>query len=712
MQEKGYDILIFLLFGRWKVKKVNGFRIVCLKSLKERKGLAFLLGMRYNCKREIYQREEMLMKKSRKKIGVITSENYDAFQRKMIMGIQEEAYARDYDVLVFSSFVKGQMWNDYQTGEMNIYSMINYDKLDGVIIVQEQLAECKKVLEELEKLRERYPQKVVRIDNQAEELPCVLEDTTKNIQCIMEHLYEIHGVRDFAFLTGREGHPHSRARLQAYYDFMERKNLPVKKNRVFYGDFWYDSGEKVMQTLLESREGLPQAVCCASDTMGLSVYEACRKHNIKVPEEIRITGFDADGGGIVKRHFLTSTPRDAHNIGKNAARKLINQLEGENLSEQAVEEKLIIGQTCGCEKQAEKEENISDVEDLRQGLYHDFYSEYNFMMEDGIGAQGIEDCLWKIDWYTLHLKDKAGYYICLCDDWTKGGDKGDSTRTLGYSDRMNLIYSRYYDEKRVDTERFYRIEEMFPGLWEERESPCTFYFTALHFMRRCFGYGVLQYEKEPNIFPAFYWSWCRNVCNLLEIMRRYINMEKVNERLGAAYRLVEKNAVTDFLTGLYNRNGFSVYASEQLKLAEKEGSKLVVLMADLDDLKYINDNFGHAEGDFAIKQAGDAIKQFLRGEDSPYEKGYRIGGDEYTAVCVGDLTEEEIKLRANRMKTYLEHINTICGKPYNITISVGISKEDPKGSNLDQVVLRADQRMYQEKERNKRRRKERENTRG
>ncbi len=95
---------------------------------------------------------------------------------------------------------------------------------------------------------------------------------------------------------------------------------------------------------------------------------------------------------------------------------------------------------------------------------------------------------------------------------------------------------------------------------------------------------------------------------------------------------------------------------------------------------------------------------FLRGEDTAYEKGYRIGGDEYTAVCVGNLTEEEIKLRTDRMKKYLEHINTICGKPYKISISVGISREDPRGRNLDQVILLADQRMYKDKKKNKRKR--------
>ena len=617
------------------------------------------------------------MKKSRKKIGVVTSEHYDAFQQKMLLGIQEEAYARDYDVLVFSSFVKGQMWNDYQMGEMNVFSMINYDKLDGVIIVSEQLAEFPKVFSELEALREKYPRKVVRVDNEAAELPCVLEDTGKNIHCIMEHLYEAHGVRDFAFLTGREGHPHAKARLQAYYDFMKEKNLPIKENRVFFGDFWYDAGDETVQALLESPEGLPQAVCCASDTMGLSVYDACRKRGIKVPEDILITGFDADGGGVVKRHFLTSTPRDAQNIGRNAARKLINQLEGESLPELPIEEKLLIGRTCGCEKQEEREESLPHIESLRQGLYHDFYSAYNFMMEDGTGANGIEDCLWKIDWYTLYIKEMAGYYICLYDDWTKEEYKEDGG-AHGRNSRMNLIYSRYREAKRVDTEHFFKIEEMLPGLWEERELPATFYFTALHFMRRCFGYGVVQYEGKPNVFPDIYWSWCRNVCNLLEIMRRYINMEKVNKQLSAAYKLVEKNAVTDFLTGLYNRNGFSAYASEQMKLAEKEGSKLVVLMADLDDLKYINDTFGHAEGDFAIKQAGDAIKQFLRGEDTAYEKGYRIGGDEYTAVCVGNLTEEEIKLRTDRMKKYLEHINTICGKPYKNIHQCGNKQGRPK----------------------------------
>ncbi|MGN1147480.1 MAG: GGDEF domain-containing protein [Lachnospiraceae bacterium] len=639
------------------------------------------------------------MIKKRKKIGVITSEIYDSYRRKLLLGIQEEAYARDYDVLVFSTFVKGQMWNAYQTGEMNIFSIINYEKLDGIVLIPDKLTEFKEAADNLERLYAQYPDKVVSIGYQVEGITSIMDDTRQSFRAVLEHLYGVHGVRDIACLTGKKGHPHAEERLQAYYSFMKDKDLPIRENRVFYGDFWYDSGDEVVDALLQSPEGLPQAICCASDTMGLSVYDACAKRNIRVPEDVLITGFDADGGGVVKPYFMTSACRDARTMGINATRRLINQLEGEELPEKPIEEQLVLGRTCGCMEWLQNKTKPLNISELRDDIYNNFFSEYNFMMEDGTGAQGIVECLWKIDWYLLYIREHAGYYICLCEDWNGEDQPEVDLHKQGYSDRMNLIYSKYRDTKSVDEKRFYDRTEMLPAIWEERDVPSTFCFTPLHFMGRCFGYGVVQYEEKPNIFPTYYWSFIRNVCNLLETMRRYINMERVNSQLIEAYRLVERNAVTDSLTGLFNRNGFNQYAKEQMALAEREGRQLVVLMADLNDLKHINDTFGHAEGDFAIQHAGNAVKQFLQEDNAEYEKCYRIGGDEYTIVCVGDFTDEEIALRRERIESYLKHINAVSGKPYRISVSLGISREEPKGRNLDQVILKADKLMYADKRR-------------
>ena len=99
------------------------------------------------------------MAKKRKTIGVITTDIYETYQRNVMRGIQREAAAQDYDVVVFSTFLKAGMWFGYLAAEQNIYNMIQYDRLDGIILMPDHLMEFEgsRKLPEILKKRCRGP---------------------------------------------------------------------------------------------------------------------------------------------------------------------------------------------------------------------------------------------------------------------------------------------------------------------------------------------------------------------------------------------------------------------------------------------------------------------------------------------------------------------------------------------------------------------------
>lgn len=263
---------------------------------------------------------------------------------------------------------------------------------------------------------------------------------------------------------------------------------------------------------------------------------------------------------------------------------------------------------------------------------------------------------------------------------------------------MKLIYHKYHDSKSVDLQREFPLEEMLPSLWDEREETAIYFVTPLHFMDRCMGYSVMMFEGEQSEIPNYYWDWLRNLCNILEYMRRYLNLEKLNKSLTEAYLLMEKQAVTDELTGLYNRKGFVIYTEQQMELAAREGKELVVLVADLNDLKGINDRYGHMEGDYAIRNAAQAIRAFLGQENSSYARGYRTGGDEFAAVLVMNLTDEELAERTGAMEEYLNGQNSQSGKEYRVSVSYGVSRENPADIDQNHLLWHADHLMYAAKQ--------------
>ncbi len=161
---------------------------------------------------------------------------------------------------------------------------------------------------------------------------------------------------------------------------------------------------------------------------------------------------------------------------------------------------------------------------------------------------------------------------------------------------------------------------------------------------------------------------------------------------------MEENAVTDLLTEIYNRNGFNLYAQSVLEGAKKRGHKFALILGDMNNLKYVNDSFGHIEGDFAIKSVADAF----RNASSP-DCCFRIGGDEFVLIS-GDISSaDEIDQICADIQEYLKVINDTADKPYSTSVSLGVYFDDAdKLESVEQAVSFADKKMFEAKEKFKR----------
>ncbi len=149
----------------------------------------------------------------------------------------------------------------------------------------------------------------------------------------------------------------------------------------------------------------------------------------------------------------------------------------------------------------------------------------------------------------------------------------------------------------------------------------------------------------------------------------------------------------DDLTGLYNRRGFFTLVEHQLKLCKRQKRRLYMFYADLDDLKQINDTRGHQEGDLALIETANILKNIYRESDIIA----RIGGDEFVAIiesteedCVGTITV--------RLKEAIETYNSKSNRGYGLSVSVGVAYYDPeRPSSIDELLAQADKSMYEHK---------------
>jgi diguanylate cyclase (GGDEF)-like protein/PAS domain S-box-containing protein len=179
-----------------------------------------------------------------------------------------------------------------------------------------------------------------------------------------------------------------------------------------------------------------------------------------------------------------------------------------------------------------------------------------------------------------------------------------------------------------------------------------------------------------------------NIDGLIGIILDITDRKKMEERL-------ERMAVVDELTGLYNRRGFLTLAQQQLKLAERTKEGMMLFFVDLDGMKWINDTLGHQEGDKALIEVAAALKETFRESDIVG----RLGGDEFAVLALrtSDETKESL---ATRLDEILRTHNMSEGRTYSLSLSVGITYYDPASPlTLDELMTQADTLMYAEKKR-------------
>lgn len=157
-------------------------------------------------------------------------------------------------------------------------------------------------------------------------------------------------------------------------------------------------------------------------------------------------------------------------------------------------------------------------------------------------------------------------------------------------------------------------------------------------------------------------------------------------------------SVTDILTGLLNRRGFTALVEKQLSILNRCEKGAFLLYIDMDDFKFINDNFGHEAGDQALIATAGILKNTLRISDSLG----RIGGDEFAALTVNTenpTNEEQIK---QRLHENLAAWNSRKNVGYTLSFSIGIVEITPDSiCSVDELMSRADEKMYAEKQRKK-----------
>jgi len=158
---------------------------------------------------------------------------------------------------------------------------------------------------------------------------------------------------------------------------------------------------------------------------------------------------------------------------------------------------------------------------------------------------------------------------------------------------------------------------------------------------------------------------------------------------------VRESAVVDGLTGLYDHDTALMLLKKELERAKRHSEKCAVLMLDLDDFKQVNDEFGHQKGDEVLIRLANIMRENLRTIDTPG----RYGGEEFIAI----LPETDKSSAIQSAERLRKAVKIEFSKDISLTISIGVGSFPVDASNADELLKKADNALYQAKEKGKNR---------
>ena len=580
----------------------------------------------------------------RRTFALLVGQAYEYYQASFIEGFLKLMFAEDCDVCVFAMYEKYQNTAAREIGETSIFKLVPHERFDGFILMLDTLQTPGLADKIVKNIRKHVKVPVITVDKEINGYVCIKPDDRKGIKALISHLIEVHGYTDIAFLTGKSWHPYSKDRLKAYKECMEEHGLKVRDNRVFFGDFWYTSGENLGDKLVKMNGALPQAVACANDQMAVGLAKSLTEHGLRVPEDVAVIGYDSNSEGRYSPKPITSVTLPAGALGRHAARTILALVDKTELPVFDEPVDIFYGTSCGCDN-----ESASMVSKLRSSWNTDLssnsvFSPFNHMDEDLLSQSTFYGLMNTVFSYTYQIRPFEGFSLCLNDNW-QDYNTGDLRSEDPFTPKMvHVLYCgpENAGQDKIGMDELFDRKDLVPYLSEEREKPRVFFFTPIYFEDMTYGYSVLS-SNEPESHSEQYRIWLRCVTRGLEYFRRQEQLRLTNAAL-------EANMVRDPLTGFYNYKGFQKHVENVLNRFMNGDTSIDVgvIAVDIKNLSGINNEFGREAGDAAIVKIAEVLRKIADNEciyalgNGEYFVAARIDGRDLAVSTFVDAAEELI----------------------------------------------------------------------
>ena len=505
-------------------------------------------------------------------------------------------------------------------------------------------------------------------------------------------------------ITGYTTNKDSYERLETYKKVLQAHNLPIDESLICC-TYFDDKCRTDAAAFIDSNPDL-DAIVCGNDAIAAVVYDLLQKRGILVGKDISVIGFDDIPGSKYLTPPLASVKAGAYDLGSRAViqahRKLLTGTMGQ-VEQFRVSTKFLYRSSLGsgCEEEIKLQNLLDEQDKLIENVQQAENSRKLIMTNHNMNIFS-RDMLMLAD-------DSDDSYLCIMNSLTEAGIKNSYLFTLREPVpfhpgdnwvQPNQIYLRAcLNDGRAfvprKTAQLINIQNVYnhPHMSDTRNT-----YVMIDLYSRDLQYGFLLCDiGYDNLHYVEY------LCYQVSIALKFINMfakqhtlllekDEMLQRLQKENLQLDSISGKDELTGILNRRGFYKKADAFIESAAETGQSVVFAYADLNYLKQINDIHGHTEGDFALTSCATVLEEVFPGSLTG-----RIGGDEFAVLALHQniSTEADLKKQINRK---LAECAEKAGKPYSVTLSVGIYMQ-PANSRflLKDAIEAADALLYEEK---------------
>ncbi|MBQ0002786.1 MAG: GGDEF domain-containing protein [Treponema sp.] len=631
----------------------------------------------------------------KKTVALFVQEIWSDYTRGVEKGILE--YFKDKEVNVLIAHLRLPVYEDEGFG-MQYWSSLDVMKtqnVDAVIVCTpticsrisaEQLSEYLEPVSDKPIISLSFPLNVKR--NYYTTMSCenaYLEFVT--------HMVKEHRAKRFAFMSADiNSSAEAKERMDAFNSALAKNGLSLSEDDIYYGDFVFASAVNALSKKLKNKDDVKfDTIFAANDMMALGCVSYLNELGLRVPEDIRVVGFDdisQTETGEIKLSTINQQIEYQGNVAAEIAYKIIN---GQSVNQETkIDVKTVYRHSCGCEYK--QKINLIEKNEVNLLLEAKLREENNLhrienMLDNTQSEETLEIVFNKI--YDLMNYNDINFLACCLFDEPVFVDVG-SIPKVPQQARMWFYVDRV--EEVIEVNKNYVVDLNKEYLCSDVSTDRSKKMLMVSIFYGDYNYGYIMIETNfDNLnLNNIYLKIISN-----EIATAYKYTKNLEEKNILAEKNIDLNikSFTDELTGLMNRRGLMKFGVESINLSLSLGKKGMVLFCDMDHLKLINDNYGHEYGDKAIKAQAEILQRTFRTNDLIS----RLGGDEFVIVASG-LTVSKLDDVKLRLEKYSSEVKSEFGLPFDVSISIGGVPYSDQSCDLEKLIKAADVEQYKEKE--------------